>query len=245
MKRKCRSRDRLRLGASISAIVVAATVAAEITMSMLPARINNNDVEALANRLAALSPTVDRTEAERVAHCAYATAATVKQQYRMIWPPLFNNILIHAGIKKRGFCFQWAEDLLGPLNELKLRTLALRWGQSRRGTGRESNCIVVTAVDQPFASGIILDGWRHCGNLYWAVAGTDEEPWVENSAYARSVNTRLTQKRSEFEQKQINGVWAYTERFVDCMPSEIRTSLNAFLPPDEQCPCSSGSRSLR
>jgi hypothetical protein len=148
-------------------------------------------VAALADRLATLSPEVDRDEAKRLAQCAYVTVYRLKLQYRMIWPPLLNNVLVNLGIKKRGLCFQWAQDLLVHLDKLKLKTLQLHWGEAQAGTWHESNCIVVTARDQPFAAGIILDAWRRCGNLYWGSAATDEEPWVENSAYERFIRAGL------------------------------------------------------
>jgi hypothetical protein len=181
-------------------LVLAAIIAAQTSVAMenlkwpaisrLPGR-DRAVAAALAERLAALSPTVDRREAKRLAECAYATADRLKVKYGMIWPPLFNNVLVNIGIKKRGLCFQWAQDLLVPLDKLKLKTLELHWGEAQVGTWHESNCIVVTAKNQPFAAGIILDAWRHCGNLYWGAAATDEEPWVENRGYQRFIRARL------------------------------------------------------
>src|SRR5207247_5066632 len=65
------------------------------------------------------------------------------------------------GLKKRGYCYQWSEDLLIALDALKLTSLELRWGESNPGNWRENNCIVVTAKGRPFRSGIMLDCWRH------------------------------------------------------------------------------------
>src|SRR5437588_10494013 len=76
--------------------------------------------EALANQLAALSPRVNREEAELLAQCAYATVSKLRRQYRMFGTPIFNNFLIYYGIRKRGYCFQWSEDLLVALDKLRL-----------------------------------------------------------------------------------------------------------------------------
>jgi hypothetical protein len=156
----------------------------------------------LATRLKALSPDVDRAEADRMAHLVYQTARRLKQHYAMVWPPLFNNVLIRVGLKKRGYCFQWAEDLLATLNKLDTKTLELHWGESNCGTWRESNCIVITAKGQPFSQGILLDGWRHCGNLYWGPVAGDEEPWTENDAYERFVLDKLA-ARSRPDEKSV------------------------------------------
>jgi hypothetical protein len=141
----------------------------------------------LANQLAALSPRVNRTEAKLLADCAYATVSRLRCEYRMFGTPIFNNFLIYHGLRERGYCYQWSEDLLVALDALKLTSLELRWGESNPGNWRENNCIVVTAKGQPFRSGIMLDCWRHLGHLYFGPVVADTDPYVENRAYARFV----------------------------------------------------------
>jgi hypothetical protein len=146
--------------------------------------------ETLTMHIAALSPSTRPEEAKRLAECAYVNASRLRREYGVIWPPLFNNVLINAGIKKRGFCFHWAEDLLVAFDALKLTTLELHWGEAEVGTWQESNCVVVTAKGQPFSSGIILDCWRHSGHLYWRDVTADKVRWIENRAYARFVRAK-------------------------------------------------------
>ncbi len=145
---------------------------------------------ALARELAALSPVVSGDEAKRLADCAYATAGELKHRYGVMWPPLFNNFLIHTGIKKRGLCFQLSEDLMVRFDALQLRTLELHWGEARAGTWKENNGVVVTAKNQPFNRGIVFDCWRNSGRLFWSKVTADYEPWVENKAYARFIRTK-------------------------------------------------------
>jgi hypothetical protein len=146
--------------------------------------------ERLASQLAALSPRVNREEARLLAACAYATASKLRRKYRMFGTPIFNNFLVHWGIRKRGYCFQWAEDLLVTLDALKLTSLELHWGEANSGNWRENNCIVVTAKGQPFNRGIILDCWRQLGHLRYGPVLSNADPYVENSAYARFVRAR-------------------------------------------------------
>jgi hypothetical protein len=148
------------------------------------------NAEALGNQLAGLSPRVDRTEAKALADCAYATVSQLRRQYRMFGTPIFNNFLIYHGLKKRGYCYQWSEDLLVALDPLKLKSLELHWGEANPGNWRENNCLVVTAKGQPFNHGIVLDCWKHFGHLHWNPVLSDEEPYVENRAYARFVLSR-------------------------------------------------------
>jgi hypothetical protein len=44
-------------------------------------------------------------------------------------------------------------------------------------TGREHNCIVVTAQGQPFDKGVVLDPWRNSGRLWYGLASKDKYPW--------------------------------------------------------------------
>jgi hypothetical protein len=159
----------------------------EISASFEVPRSDLANAEALANQLAALSPRVDRNEAKLLADCAYATVSQLRRQYHMFGTPIFNNFLIYHGLKKRGYCYQWSEDLLIALDALRLTSLELHWGEANPGNWRENNCLVVTARGQPFRSGIMLDCWRHLGHLYFGPVASDTDPYVENSKYARFV----------------------------------------------------------
>ena len=146
--------------------------------------------EKLADELASLSPRVNRDEAKLLADCAFATVTKLRREYRMFGTPIFNNFLIYHGLRKRGYCYQWSEDLLLALDALRLKSLELHWGEHDAGTWRENNCIVVTAKDQPFKRGIMLECWRHLGHLYFGPVISDWESYVENSAYAQLVRNK-------------------------------------------------------
>jgi hypothetical protein len=148
----------------------------------------------LSKQLAALSPRVDPSEAKLLAEYAYATVARLRQQYQMFATPIFNNFLVYHGLKKRGYCYQWTEDLLLALDTLKLKTLELHWGEAHAGTWMENNCVVVTAKGQPFNRGMILDCWRHFGHLRWNLIPSDEDRYYENRKYAEMVRTRAASK---------------------------------------------------
>ena len=152
--------------------------------------------EELAKQLAALSPRVDPSEAKLLADSAYAAVARLRQEYRMFGTPIFNNFLVYHGLKKRGYCYQWTEDLLLALDTLKLKTLELHWGEAYAGTYRENNCLVVTAKGQPFERGMILDCWRHFGHLRWNLVPSDEDRYYENTKYAQLVRTRAAAKNA-------------------------------------------------
>lgn len=152
--------------------------------------------EELANQLARLSRRVDPNEAKLLAECAYATVARLRSEYNMFGTPIFNNFLVYHGWRKRGYCYQWTEDLLLALDALKLKTLELHWGDAYRDTWRENNCLVVTAKGQPFERGMILECWRHFGHLRWNLVPSDQDPYYENTKWAEKVRARAASKTS-------------------------------------------------
>src|SRR5262245_1687200 len=152
--------------------------------------------EELANQLAKLSHSVDPNEARILAECAYATVARLRQEYRPFGTPIFNNFLVYHGLKKRGYCYQWTEDMLLTLDTLKLKTLELHWGDAYRETWRENNCVVVTAKGQPFDQGMILECWRHFGHLRWNLVPSDQDPYFENTEWAKKVRARAASNAS-------------------------------------------------
>lgn len=142
------------------------------------ARIYRQKVKQLEHVLVALNETVDKTEAMKVAETAVRESAVLAEEYELVRPAVAHNLLIVLGIKGRGLCYHWTEDLMKRLQALDLKSLQLYWGVAYRGSElREHNCVVVTAKGQSFFKGIVLDPWRNSGNLFWAQVTKDSYPW--------------------------------------------------------------------
>ena len=138
------------------------------------------DIDGLRHALAALGPGIDGAEAGLVAETAVTYSSRLAEEYRVVPPARLHNLLIQVGIRERGLCYQWTEDLMKRLQTLNLRTYQLHWGVAHKGSNlQEHNSVVITAKDQPFATGLLLDPWRYSGDLYWAVVTTDSYPWQE------------------------------------------------------------------
>jgi hypothetical protein len=163
------------------------------------------DDSALRTRIASLSPTVSPDDARRVADTAYKTGVELRHEWRVVWLPGLQNLLVNMGRRKGGLCFQWATELLVRLDALKLQSVELHWAESLANTGGEHNVIVVTARGQPFQQGILLDNWRYSGHLVWTQVATDPEyHWTENKSElarrlgrARDVTSKQLQSRMQ------------------------------------------------
>ena len=142
------------------------------------AQIYRDKVKQLEYVLLALSAAVDKTEAMMVAETAVRESAVLAEEYQLVRPAVAHNLLVALGVKDRGLCYHWTEDLMKRLQALDLKSLQLYWGVAHRGSElREHNCVVVTARGQGFFKGIVLDPWRTSGNLFWARVTKDSYPW--------------------------------------------------------------------
>jgi hypothetical protein len=134
----------------------------------------------LQNDLAALNQQADLHEARQVAETAIFYSRHLADEYRLVQPAVLHNVLIRVGLKERGLCYHWTEDLLEQLQTLDLSTYQLHWGVAYRGSQlREHNSVVITARGKMFETGMVLDPWRNSGDLYWSLIKTDRYPWKE------------------------------------------------------------------
>jgi len=133
---------------------------------------------ALQSDLAGLDQGVDVAEAQQVAQTAICYSRHLAEQYELVRPAVLHNLLVRAGLKKRGLCYHWTEDLLKRLQALDLKTYRLYWGVAYRGSELyEHNSVVIAARRQGFDRGIVLDPWRNSGDLYWCTVVSDRYPW--------------------------------------------------------------------
>jgi len=140
---------------------------------------DERSIKDLTKALVALAPDVDPGEAELLSVTAHTTSRSLAREYRIVLNPEFQNFLINIGVRQRGYCAHFARDIGARLKTLKLKTLVLHWGAAYARTSGEDNCLVVTARNQPFQDGILLDGWRRAGRLFWSPVKKDYEYEVE------------------------------------------------------------------
>ena len=140
-------------------------------------------IESLTRELAALVPNnlAAAGEAGLIARTAVLRSRVLRERFRPAGPATINNVYINMGWRQRGLCYQWANDLLEPLEALELHHFDLHWGTAYFGIKlKEHNSVVVTARGQPFDAGIVLDGWRCGGRLVWVRVRDDRKyPWRE------------------------------------------------------------------
>ena len=138
--------------------------------------------ELLTAELRGLSDIVDPSEAEELAREAIHYSLILRRLYGVNSPPLLHNFLVNIGVKKRGLCYHWADDLLLHLRQYRFRTLRILPVGSHVGSyWSEHNALAVfpsVPKDFPLANAILLDPWRTGGRLYFIPVGKDpKHPW--------------------------------------------------------------------
>jgi hypothetical protein len=128
--------------------------------------------------IAGLSPAVEPAEARALATRALAATDSLALRYRPIAPALLGNLAFHLGLRERGLCCHWAEDLFHELDGLPLKSLQLHWGVAHHGSRmREHNSVIAVPAGGALRDGLVLDAWRHAGRLYWVRVSEDRYPW--------------------------------------------------------------------
>ena len=169
---------------------------------------DERSIKKLRDALVALAPDVDPGEAELVSVTAHTASRSLAREYRVVWCGGFQNLLIHMGKRQRGYCGHYTRDIGERLKELRLKTLVLHWGAAYAGTSDENNGLVVTARNQPFKDGILMDGWRLAGKLFWCPLTKDmgyRRVW--NPILQRSFDGRALDNSSAWEEDPLYTAW--------------------------------------
>jgi hypothetical protein len=123
-------------------------------------------------------------DAENMAVALLSETARLKEEYKSFFIPTLHNLFISMGIKKRGACKHWAEDLLMTLRNVPRKHFSVTWGEAYPGKAKEHNVAVIFPKGSRFEHGILYDPWRTSGKPYWVGISEDSHyPWQKWSEY--------------------------------------------------------------
>lgn len=137
----------------------------------------------LTNAIVALRSDVDPNEAAWVAREAVLYPKHLANQYGLMWPPNYQNVLVNTGRRSRGLCYQWARDMTSHIGVRKYNTLTMDRAVANQGGNYEHNVLTVAAKGKGIEDAIILDPWRHNSILYWVK--TKDDPNYQWTKYYR------------------------------------------------------------
>ncbi len=138
------------------------------------------DIAALTRAIQALGPEVDPEEAARAARISCEYTHVLALQYQITDPPLIHNTKVNMGIKPRGLCKDWADDIEARLLQENFQTLDLHRAIANASNLRiEHSTTIVSRRGDDMFQGIVVDPWRNGGVLHWTkVLEDDKYVWV-------------------------------------------------------------------
>ena len=141
---------------------------------------DENKIVTLYQAIMSLGPNIVPREAQFVAREAVLYPKVLANRYKLMSPPLYQNILVNYGQRERGLCYQWTRDMGLQINR-PMQSLEFFHGVAFRGNmWKEHSTLVVAARGQTVSDGIVLDPWRNSGVLFWSRVKDDKKyPWVE------------------------------------------------------------------
>lgn len=124
-------------------------------------------------------PSSIEMEADAMAKAVIQTIYDLSLEYDVAFSALVHNTLINLGIKEKGFCYHYVNDIRNALKKYDWHHYDLHWGEAWAQRYFENNALVITAKGQEFESGIAIDVWRTAGQPFWTPVRGDRYPWKE------------------------------------------------------------------
>jgi hypothetical protein len=151
------------------------------------------EVAALRDAILALGPGVDPEEAARAAQVAYDYTDVLVREYEIVDPPIIHNMKVNAGLKPRGLCWHWAEDIERRLKAENFETLQLHRAiaNADRAFRIDHSTTIISRRGDSMFEGIVIDPWRTGGDLVWARTTEDKYPWEPQRAVLERKAERL------------------------------------------------------
>jgi len=137
-----------------------------------------DNIELLSQAITALSGEIIPSEANETSRILLNTTSELAKQYNMASPAKYHNLLVNLGLRKRGLCCHWAEDLHAKLRQINSYSLEFDWVVTKHGNIlQEHNTVIIFASNSSWENGLIYDPWRNSGEPFWSQVGQDKYQW--------------------------------------------------------------------
>jgi hypothetical protein len=129
-------------------------------------------VAELEQAILALGPGIDPEEAAVAARASYEHTRDLAIEYRITDLALVHNVKVNLGLKPRGLCKHWAQDMESRLVAEKFETLTIH---RAIGTfiGVDHSTAIISRKGDDMFRGIVIDPWREGGRLTWIRTSED------------------------------------------------------------------------
>ncbi|RXK14102.1 hypothetical protein CP965_01250 [Halarcobacter mediterraneus] len=133
-----------------------------------------NKTNSLYKTVTSTSKRIDKEEAKNFSKDIILYSKFLAHSYGVTTYALFHNTLINLGIKDKGLCYHYANDLLSFLKRKKYKSFEFKRIIANRNEYFEHSALILTRKDISFENSIVLDAWRNTGNLYFSKVKNDK-----------------------------------------------------------------------
>ena len=165
------------------------------------APVGEAQVAELRAAILALGPGIDPEEADRAARVSFARTRELAIQYQITDSPLVHNTKVNMGLRPRGLCWHWAEDMETALVAQNFKTLEIhRAIASADNPFRiDHSTAIISRRGDDYRQGLVLDPWRKGGILHFdtVVADTDYDWVARDVVLERKARAQETRRRAK------------------------------------------------
>jgi hypothetical protein len=160
------------------------------------------EIAKLAEGILALGPEVDPDEALRAARISFEHTRELAIQYEIVDSPLVHNTKVNMGLKPRGLCWHWAEDMEKRLNAENFETLVIHRAIANATNWRiEHSTSIISQRGDDMYGGMVVDPWRTGGTLTFVPTSQDPDyDWLPQAVVheQKREEIRAERRRSAF-----------------------------------------------
>ncbi|MBT5001110.1 MAG: hypothetical protein HOI86_06555 [Tateyamaria sp.] len=136
---------------------------------------DEKNIDRLAFEIEQLGPSVSAEEASRASYIAHTYSLQLAKEYNVTTSAMAHNQLVVHGLRKRGYCNHYTEDLSKRLKQEDFRTLTVHWAVSPPAPLRIiHHSVIISPRGGTIDDGILLDPWRNSGVLFYSKPQDDE-----------------------------------------------------------------------
>lgn len=169
----------LRIGFFTSFLILSACGSsseknARLPLPGTPPPATETQIQELAEAILAMGADIDPVEAARAARVSFEHTHELAVQYQITDRALVHNVKVNLGIKPRGLCKHWAQDMEKRLIAESFETLTIHRAIGAM-VGVDHSTVIISRKGEDMYDGIVVDPWRDGGRLTWVHTVEDTE----------------------------------------------------------------------
>ena len=152
----------------------------------------------LRSQIMALGPDIDPEEADLAARISFQHTSDLAIAYQITDAPLVHNAKVNMGLKPRGLCWHWAEDMEKRLVAEDFQTLDIHRAIANADNAFriEHSTAIISARGDGYLDGVVVDPWRKGGILTHVPVLTDPDyKWDAQQAVLARKRTAILAAR--------------------------------------------------